>query len=226
MPKFLLVEDDKELAATVARYLTLERHTVEVVADGREGLERVLTCIYDAIILDIQLPNMDGVDICREYRSKGGKTPVVMLTGRSHIADKELGLDAGADDYLTKPFSVRELSARLRALLRRQQEFKNSNIQVGRLSLDPAAHQITKDGQPLDLLPIDYALLEYLMRYANQIFSADALIEKVWHTDNLVTSVAVRGSISRVRKAIDDPNEDSMIETISKVGYRLRGQNI
>ena len=202
MPKILLVEDDKELATTVARYLGIERNTVEVVSDGREGLERVLSCEYDAIILDIELPNVNGVEICRQFRNSGGKTPVIMLTGRSLVADKELGLDSGADDYMTKPFSVRELSARLRALARRPIELKGNKIHIGKLTLDAATHQILKNGQSLELLPIDYALLEFLMRNANQIFSAEALIEKVWHTDKLTTSVVVRGAISRVRKKL------------------------
>jgi len=222
MPKILLVEDDRELADTVARYLSIERNTVEVVHDGREGLERVLGCEYDVIILDIELPNVDGVEICRQFRARGGQTPMIMLTGRALIVEKELGLDAGADDYLTKPFSVRELSARLRALTRRPHVLKSNKIKVGKLTLDPAAHQISKDSKPLDLLPVDYALLEFLMRHPNQLFSADVLIEKVWHTDKMASSVAVRGAISRVRKAIDDEEEESMIETVSKVGYRLR----
>lgn len=223
MSKILLVEDDKDLAVTVSRFLELERYAMEVVHDGRDGLDRILTCDYDLIILDIAMPNVDGVEICRRFRDSGGKTPIIMLTGQSKVTEKELALDSGADDYLTKPFSLRELSARLRALSRRSPEVKSSKINVGRLTLDTVAHQISKDGKPLELLPIEYLLLEFFMRHPNEIFSADTLIDKVWSTDKSITPVAVRGVVSRLRKVIDDPDKASVIETVSKVGYRLLG---
>ena len=220
MAKILLIEDDPELSATVAKWLTLERHTVDVANDGNDGLDRVLGASYDIIVSDVTLPGVDGFEICRQFRSQGGHTPVIMLTGKNHIQDKETGFDAGADDYLTKPFSVRELGARIRALLRRPEVFR-SDIAVGPLALDLASHQILKNGVPLDLLPVDYALLEFLMRHPGETFSTDTLITRVWSTDKFPTVEAVRSAVKRIRKLIDTDGEESLIETVNKVGYRL-----
>jgi DNA-binding response OmpR family regulator len=218
--KILLIEDDPELSSTVAKWLTLERHTVDIANDGNDGLDRVLGASYDIIVSDVTLPGVDGFEICRQFRSQGGHTPVIMLTGKNHIQDKETGFDAGADDYLTKPFSVRELGARIRALLRRPEVFR-SDIAVGPLALDLASHQILKDGVPLDLLPVDYALLEFLMRHPGETFSTDTLITRVWSTDKFPTVEAVRSAVKRIRKLIDTDGEESLIETVNKVGYRL-----
>lgn len=220
MAKILLIEDDAELSSTVAKWLTLERHTVDVANDGNDGLDRVLGSTYDIIVSDVTLPGVDGFEICRQFRDSGGHTPVIMLTGKNHIQDKETGFDAGADDYLTKPFSVRELGARIRALLRRPEVFRGG-ITVGPLALDLASHQILKDGEPLDLLPVDYALLEFLMRHAGETFSTDTLITRVWSTDKFPTVEAVRSAIKRIRKLIDNDGQESLIETVNKVGYRL-----
>jgi DNA-binding response OmpR family regulator len=220
--KILLVEDDKELSATVAKYLTMERHIVEVANDGQDGLDRVLSGFYDVIILDVNLPKVDGIEICRRYRSHRGKTPVIMLTGKVAVAEKELGLDSGADDYITKPFSTRELSARVRALLRRPGDLRDNRIDLGNLSLDLSAHSITKDGTPLRLNPIDYSLLQFLIRHNGEFFSAEALIAQVWHTDTSPGPDAVRSAIRRIRQQIDTEGEESLIETVSKVGYRIR----
>jgi DNA-binding response OmpR family regulator len=222
MAKILLVEDDKELAATVAKYLTLERHIVEVANDGQDGLDRVLAGFYDVIILDVNLPNVNGVEICRQFRDQRGKTPVIMLTGQIAVADKELALDSGADDYITKPFSTRELSARVRAVLRRPGDIRDNRLDIGNLSLDVAVHSITKDGTPLRLNPIDFALLEFLIRHHGEFFSAEALISQVWHTDASSGPDAVRSAIRRIRQQIDNDGEESLIETVNKVGYRIR----
>jgi DNA-binding response OmpR family regulator len=222
MAKILLVEDDKDLAATVAKYLTMERHVVEVVNDGQDGLDRVLAGSYDVIVLDVNLPNVNGVEICRQYRNQRGKTPVIMLTGQTAVADKELGLDTGADDYITKPFSTRELSARVRAVLRRPGDLRENRVDVGNLSLDVSAHSITKDGAPVRLNPVDFALLEFLIRHTGEFFSAEALIAQVWHTDASSGPDAVRSAVRRIRQQIDNEGEESLIETVNKVGYRIR----
>jgi DNA-binding response OmpR family regulator len=224
MAKILFVEDDRDLTLTVSQWLESEHHTVEVVHNGQEGLDRVLHCNYDVIILDWSLPEVTGVEICRQYRNSKGTTPVMMLTGKDMLQDKEAGLDSGADDYLTKPFSLRELLARIRALLRRPTTYRSTVLKVGNLVLDTAQHQISKNGQPLQLLPIDFALLEFLMRHPNEVFSADALIQRVWHTDSEATSDALRTALKRIRKKIDDDPDKSIIENIPRVGYLLRAE--
>src|ERR1700733_13636457 len=148
MPKILMVEDDKDLAMIVQDWLKAEFYALDLASDGRTGYEYLQQGDYDLVILDWDLPGMQGVDICRKYRSSGGKAPVLILTGKGQIEEKEEGLDAGADDYLTKPFSMRELSARLRALLRRPATSTSTTIKVGKLEMDASKHTITKNGEP------------------------------------------------------------------------------
>lgn len=222
MAKILLVEDDQELAGTIAKWFTLERHVIETALDGLDGMDRVMGGSYDIIILDWQLPFVDGIEICKKYRAANGTTPIIMLTGKSLVAEKEIGLDSGADDYVTKPFSVKELAARVRAILRRPQGYKNDVIVNGPLELNLASHQITRNQVALDLLPVDFALLEFFMRHAGEVFSTEALINRVWHTDKSPTDNAVRSSIKRIRQAIDEEEQPSLIETVNRVGYKLR----
>ena len=222
MAKILLVEDDQELAGTIAKWFTLERHVIETALDGLDGMDRVMGGSYDIIILDWQLPFVDGIEICKKYRATNGTTPIIMLTGKSLVVEKEIGLDSGADDYVTKPFSVKELAARVRAILRRPQGYKSDVIVNGPLELNLASHQITRNQVALDLLPVDFALLEFFMRHAGEVFSTEALISRVWHTDKSPTDNAVRSSIKRIRQAIDDEEQPSLIETVNRVGYKLR----
>lgn len=222
MAKILLVEDDQELAGTIAKWFTLERHVIETALDGLDGMDRVMGGSYDIIILDWQLPFVDGIEICKKYRASNGTTPIIMLTGKSLVVEKEIGLDSGADDYVTKPFSVKELAARVRAILRRPQGYKSDVIVNGPLELNLASHQITRNQVALDLLPVDFALLEFFMRHAGEVFSTEALISRVWHTDKSPTDNAVRSSIKRIRQAIDDEEQPSLIETVNRVGYKLR----
>jgi DNA-binding response OmpR family regulator len=198
MAKILLVEDDRELSATVAKYLTMERHIVEVANDGEDGLDRILSGSYDVIILDINLPLVDGLEILRRYRAQRGQAPVIMLTGQTAIAQKEHGLDSGADDYVTKPFSTRELSARVRAVMRRPADVQDNRLKVGEIVLDLSSHSVTKDGQPVRLNPVDFALLQFLMRHCGEFFSAEALISQVWRTDESPGSDAVRSGKNRL----------------------------
>ncbi len=222
MAKVLLVEDDQALAYSIAKMFAQEGHVMEVSHDGRDGLERVMVGSYEMIILDISLPELDGLEICRQYRQSGGATPIIFLTGKSYVADKELGLDLGADDYVTKPFSIKELLARVRAILRRPKVCQNEIFQFGRLSLNPRIMELTKDGVKVELFAVDFALLQFLMRHANEIFDSDTLIERVWHTDRIASDSAVRTAIKRIRQKIDTEGEDSFIETVSRVGYRFR----
>jgi DNA-binding response OmpR family regulator len=222
MAKILLVEDDIELTAMIAEWLSFERHMVEVVHNGRDGIDRLRNCQYDIIILDWALPDTTGLEICRTYRSEQGITPIVMLTGRGSVSDKEIGLDSGADDYLTKPFNMKELSARLRALLRRSTQQPSNVLKAGELTVDPGKYKVLKNGVDIQLLPREFALLEFFMRHPDEVFSAEALLQRVWHSESEATSDALRTCIKRLRQKIDSDNEDSVIQTIPRVGYRLK----
>src|SRR5262249_34277288 len=174
------------------------------------------------LILDWQLPGMAGIDICKEFRSQGGMTPVLMLTGKSAISDKETGLDAGADDYLTKPFHMKELSARVRALFRRASRGTSNILTIGDLVLDPSNYRVTRDGVEIQLQKREFALLEFLMRNPNRVFSSEALLERVWVTDADVTPDAIRVYIMRLRKKVDEGAKASLIQTVHGVGYKLQ----
>lgn len=222
MAKILLVEDDKDLAVMVVEWLTHEHHSVESAYDGRDGLEKVSIGEYDIIVLDWQLPLMSGLDICKRFREQGGSTPIIMLTGKGTVSEKETGLDSGADDYLTKPFNMKELSARIRALLRRSSKLVSNILQVGDLVVDPGKYKVTKSGVEINLLPREFALLEFLMRHPDEVFSGEALLQRVWQSDSEATSEAIRTCIKRLRQKLDGDDDNSIIQTIPRVGYRLR----
>jgi len=169
MAKILVVEDDEDLQNLMKGLLTAERHSVEAVNNGIDAVQMLKMHKYDLIVLDWMLPGLTGTEVCAEYRAKGGALPILMLTAKSTIEEKEIGLDAGADDYLTKPFDARELLARIRALLRRPQAVSAKEMQVGNLALDPRSAKVFKDGAEIKLLPKEFSLLELFMRYPNQI---------------------------------------------------------
>ncbi len=226
MAKVLLVEDDQNLSSMIVDWLQSDRFLVDAVEDGRAGHTLLKTNQYDAIVLDWDLPNMSGVEICRAYRATGGVAPVIMLTGKGMITDKTEGFESGADDYLTKPFDIKELSLRLRALLRRPSSGTSKVLRAGNLELDPEKHRLTKDGKEIHLYPIDFELLELFMRYPDQVFSQDMLLSRAWHSDAEATHDGLRTAIKRIRKKIDNARDESqsVIETIPRVGYRLRKQ--
>lgn len=226
MAKILLVEDDIDLANMVLQWLTAERYAVDVCHDGRSGLDFLSINGYDVAIIDWDLPLLQGIDIVREFRGKGGDTPIIFLTGKDRISDKEQGFDSGADDYLTKPFSVRELAARIRALLRRPSQVVPSIMKSGDVELDPALHKVTRAGREVHLSPKDFELLEFLMRHPDQVFSGDALLTRIWPSDSEATSDALRSAVKRIRKKLDSgENEaDSIIENVPRVGYRIRSR--
>ncbi len=226
MAKVLLVEDDEDLAVTISDMLKDEHHTVDTIHNGLDAMEVLKSQTYEVIVLDWDLPGKSGISILREFRTAGGGTPVIMLTGMSEISQKEQGLDSGADDYLTKPFHLKELAARVRSLLRRPTMSNTGVLTWGTLALDPTKFEVSRDGAQLRLLPRDFALLEFLMRYPTQIFSAQVLLDRVWNYDSDATAEGLRVAIRRIRKVIDlnDDLETSMIENISRVGYRMRPQ--
>jgi len=219
--KILLVEDDLEMCEVVTDWLTDEHYTVDVVNTGNDAVERLRFDKYDVLIFDWQLPDLTGIEVCKRFRSKGGKTPVLMLTGKSEIVDKETGLDAGADDYLTKPFHPRELSARVRALLRRSGEIKQNVLSCGDIELDPQGFKVTKAGQEVALLPKEFALLEFFLRHPNQVFSPEALLDRVWSAESEASPDTIRVHITKLRGKIDTEGQQSIIKTIHRQGYKL-----
>ncbi len=219
MAKILLVEDNETLCLTLESFLLSERHVVDIVFNGTDGLDRVLHYPYEVLILDWDLPGVSGVEICRQFRAKGGTTPVLILTGKNKTDDKEFGLDSGADDYLTKPFDLRELSARLRALLRRQALVKPSIFTVDDLTIDIAKGRATKAGVEIRLLPKEFALLEFFVRHQDQAFTAEALVDRVWPTESEFSAEGIRPHINRLRTKIDSPDSPSLIQTIRGRGY-------
>lgn len=224
MPKILFVEDDKDLTEMVKEWLTADGYSIEVVYDGADGWEYLRQGHYDIVILDWQLPGLSGPEICRNYRAMNGIAPIIMLTGRSEIAEKEQGFNAGADDYLTKPFNLKELSARIRALLRRPATPIAEVLVNGDLELDLGKHRITRGGAEIHLLPKEFDLLEFFMRRPDEVFSTEALLQRIWSVDTEATSDALRTSIKRLRKKLDisEDESQSIIENIPRVGYRLR----
>jgi DNA-binding response OmpR family regulator len=223
--KILLVEDDMGLSRMVRDWLTFEHHLVETADNGRDGLDKLQFYQYDLVILDWELPEMTGPEICKEFRSRGGTTPVLMLTGKGTINDKESGYDAGVDDYLTKPFHMKELSLRLKALLRRGGAgLQTDTLKFRDLELEPASHRVTRQGRDLALLPKEFALLEFLMRHPNQVFSAEALLSRVWASETDTTVDAVSTCIKRLRKKVDVEGQTSVIKTVHGVGYKLESE--
>jgi len=221
MSKILLVDDDVVLAQLVVDSLEHFNYTIEHVTEGNEGYDRLRLYQYDLAILDINLPGMDGVQICRKHRDNGGLTPILMLTGRGAIEERTTGLDSGADDYLTKPFAVPELVSRVRALLRRPRAFQSEVIEKNGLRLDMTKAEVTKLGEPLKLLPKELALLTFFMRNPNRVFSASELLDSVWSSESEATEVAVSQCILRLRKKIDDESTPSKIATLKGIGYKF-----
>lgn len=222
MSKILLVEDELDLSNQIRDWLIREHYIVEAVENGDTAYHHLRVAKFDVIILDWQLPGMSGLEVCKKYRSTGGKTPVLMLTARSTVDDKEEGLDAGADDYLCKPFHLKELSARVRALLRRASSGQPaSTLHLKDISLDPSARRVCKGEKEVKLEPKEFALLEFLMRNRNIVFSADALLDRVWESDTSVSPDSIRTYIKGLRKKLDTNGEPSIITTVHGLGYRL-----
>lgn len=224
MAKILVVEDDKHLAGDVVDWLEFEKHTVEHVADGKEADERLRFYQYDLIVLDWELPGVHGIDICKRFRAAGGTTPVLMLTGKGEITDKEAGLDSGADDYLTKPFHLKELTARIRALLRRPAVMTGTILKIQNLALDTNTKKLSKDGREIQLSPKEYALMDFLMRHPDEVFSQEALLERVWSSESDASVFSVYTAVKTLRKKITDDGEKSILATVHGLGYRLESR--
>jgi len=223
MAKILLVDDDVRLSEVIDDWLTAETHVVEYQSDGRSGWEKMTTEDYDVIILDWNLPDASGPDLCRRFRDTGKTTPVLLLTGRAQIENKIEGLDSGADDYLTKPFSPKELSARLRALLRRFMAKPPAGdlLNAGSLSLDRKGRTVSVASAPIHLLPREFALLEFFMLNPEQVFSANEIMDNVWSEENESSPDTVRVHITKLRGKLSAMGEDCPIKTVHRVGYKF-----
>lgn len=220
--RILLVEDDKKVASFIRKGLEEEGYAVDVAADGEAGLFMGLDLLHDLIILDVMLPKKPGFQVLRELRQAKVATPVLMLTARDTVEDKVQGLDAGADDYLTKPFVFAELLARVRALLRRRAEARSPRLQVADLVLDPATRSVTRDGQPITLTNREFALLEYLMRNAGRVLTRTAITEHVWDYDFDSGTNVIDVYVNYLRKKIDAGHEPKLLHTVRGAGYVLR----
>jgi DNA-binding response OmpR family regulator len=218
MAKILVVEDERDIASMIAEHLEFEHYKVETAFDGDEAQGMLRVREYDMLILDWELPLISGIEVCQKYRASGGRVPVLMLTGNTAVLDKVKGLDSGADDYLTKPFSLDELSARVRALLRRG-ETKQSlgGLRFQDIILEPNTHEVTKGGKELKLIPKEFAILELLMRYPGKVFTADAILDRVWDQSEYPAPYVVRTHVMNLRRKVGE----GVIETVHGVGYKI-----
>ncbi len=220
--RVLIVEDERRLSGIIKRGLLEEGYAVDVAFDGEEGQAFAESISYDVIILDLMLPKKDGVDVCRELRRERMNAPILMLTARDAVQDRVKGLDAGADDYLVKPFAFEELLARVRALLRREGECKSGRVQVGDLVLDTLSRQAWRGHRRIDLTSKEYAILDYLMRHPNVVISRAMIEEHAWNYQFDGVSNVIDVYIRRLRGLIDEEGEESLIQTVRGAGYRLR----
>ena len=218
----LIVDDEPKVVALLKRALERDGHTLEVATTGKDALFAAREANYDALILVVMIPAPDGLEVCRTLRKDGDWTPVLLLTGRGAIEDRVTGLDAGADDYLPKPFSLTELSARLRAITRRAEQAEAEVLQVGDILLDPAGHRVTRKGTPVDLTPKEFALLELFMRRRGEVLSRSAILDHVWDFAYEGGSNVVDVYVRYLRDKVDRPFGERSIETVRGVGYRLR----
>ncbi|HNB23823.1 MAG TPA: response regulator transcription factor [Candidatus Melainabacteria bacterium] len=214
-----MIEDNADLANMVRTFLIFEHHTVETIAHGGEARDHLKTFDYDLIVLDWELPEVSGIEILKDYRQRGGQAPVLMLTGKDDVSDKEAGLDGGADDYLTKPFHMKELGARVRSLLRRPAVVKETVLKAKNLTMDPSKYRVHKDGELVTLVPKEFQLLEFMMRHPNQVFTPEALLNRVWPSESDSTTEALRTTMKRLRKKVDE--DGSILKTVHGVGYIL-----
>ena len=219
----LVVEDEQRLAFLLRRVLLEERHTVDLAYDGQTGLDLALSDTYDVVILDVMLPGLDGLEVCRQMRAERIMTPVLMLTARGAVEDRVVGLNVGADDYLVKPFAMEELLARINALLRRRDRRFDEvpQLSAGDLTLDLVRHEARRAGCVIELTAKEFALLEYLMRHPGQVLTRTQIIDAVWRYDLEALSNVVDIYIHYLREKIDHGFSHALIKTVRGVGYKI-----
>jgi two-component system, OmpR family, response regulator MprA len=220
--RILVVDDEPALRSSLERALGLDRHEVELAEDGIEALDRLALAPVDAVVLDVSMPGIDGLEVCRRLRAAGDRTPVLMLTARDAIDDRVEGLDAGADDYLVKPFALRELQARLRALLRRSEEPGAPTLVYGDLVLDPDAREVRRGERPIELSRTEFSLLQLFLEHPRQVLTRTQLFERVWGYDFGATSNALGVYIGYLRRKTEAAGEPRMLHTVRGIGYVLR----
>lgn len=219
--RILVVEDETRLADLIKRGLTHEGHAVDVAETGEEALDWTAAANHDAIVLDVMLPGISGLDVCRTLRKRQVQTPILLLTARDAVPDRVAGLDAGADDYLIKPFAFPELLARLRALARRPAETHPTRLVAGDLELDPASRQVWRGSREIHLQNKEFRILEHLMRNPNRVLSRDQIAEYAWDYDFPAVTNVIDVHIKSLRRKLDDPYPGQLIQTVRGAGYRL-----
>ena len=224
--RILVVDDEPAVRDSLERALRLDGYEVELAADGREGLERCRAAAPDAIVLDLLMPRMDGLEACRELRAAGDRTPVLMLTARDGISDRVAGLDAGADDYLVKPFALEELQARLRALLRRSgadgETDEESVLRFGDLEMDTGAYEVRRGGREIELTRTEFSLLRLLLEHPRQVLTRSVILERVWGYDFGRSSNSIEVYVGYLRRKLEAGGEPRLVHTVRGVGYVLR----
>lgn len=221
MAKILLVEDDRSLAQNIRSWLLEEHHTVEVVHDGIKALEFIKAFKFDLIILDWNMPELTGISVVQTMRQSADITPVMMLTARNELNDKEEGFSKGADDYLTKPFHQRELNARIKALLRRAAGQATDELKLANLTVDPFAHKAVVGNHQLSLLPKEFALLEFFLRNPNKVFSGQNLLDRIWPSDSEASPNTVRSYVYTLKKKLAKAGMELPVASVYGVGYKL-----
>ena len=223
--RILLVEDDDRIARPLAEDLSHQNHIVDLAYDGLEGWGYAQAIDYELILLDLMLPKLDGVALCKQLRTSGSQALILMLTARDTTSDKVIGLDAGADDYLVKPFELEELTARIRALSRRNPETKPLILTHGALQLNPSLHKVTYAGQALPLTPKEYMLLECFLRNPTQILTRSFLLDRLWELDKTAGEETIKTHLTNLRRKLKAAGAaENVIETIYGVGYRLQAE--
>ena len=219
--RILVVEDNHRLSSSLKMNLAHEGYSVDTAYDGQEGQDLAELAPYDLIILDVLLPAKDGFEVCRGLRRRRIHTPILLLTARDSVDDRVQGLDCGADDYLVKPFAMRELLARLRALLRRQQPYQPGRLEMGSLVVDPITHTVERAGKPIELTPKEFALLEFMLHHHNQVVTREMIEQHIWNYDFECESNVIDVYVRRLRRKIDDPFPVKLLTTVRGIGYRL-----
>ncbi|MBR8537881.1 response regulator transcription factor [Carboxylicivirga sediminis] len=226
MKRILVVEDEPDMQSGIKDNLEFEGYDVDTASDGKEGLQKILTDSFDLVLLDVMLPHISGFDVCKKVRLENNNTPIIFLTAKGEEIDKVIGLESGGDDYLTKPFSLRELLARVKAVLRRTEmqnpSATNHEMQVGRLKVDFSTYTAWVDGEQVKMTSKEFEILQYLLKHKNATISRDSLLDNVWGYDFQPTARTIDNFILKLRHKIEDnPNEPQIIITVHGMGYRL-----